>query len=137
MNESDFWEQFFSGRQCRKLPFLQILFGFFLHISLSFSYKNIINNNTHHQACSIVKKNLFLKSELSKNRRHSQFSPEKRYFLNISSSTWYFFMEFFTLTQNGSVQKCDGVRLSKNKIFPGQKRLEIIGFFPFLCFFFT
>ena len=69
-----------------------------------FSHKSIISSDTHHQACFDCRKNLFLKPELSKNRRNSQFSPEKQYFLNISSCTWYFFMKFRTLTQNDYVQ---------------------------------
>ena len=40
--------------------------------------------------------------ELSKNRRNSRFSPEKRYFLNFSSRTLYFFMKFCTLMLNSN-----------------------------------
>ena len=47
---------------------------------------------------------LFLNPELSKNRRNSRFSPEKRYFLNFWSCTLYFFMKFGTLMQNGNFQ---------------------------------
>ena len=42
MAESDFWEKFFSGRKCRKSPFLQILFGLFPYISLFFHLKTLL-----------------------------------------------------------------------------------------------
>ena len=126
---------------CQKSPFLQILFGFFLHISLFFPTKKNINSNTHHQACFNCQKNLFLKSELSKNRRNSQFSPEKQYFLNISSCTWYFFMKFCTLTsltQNDNVQNVTDLIFEK-KFFAGKtgflafSRDFIISFFWFFA----
>ena len=44
-----------------------------------------------------------MKPELSKNRRSSRFSPEKRYFLIFLSCTLYFYMKFCTLLQNGNV----------------------------------
>ena len=44
-----------------------------------------------------------MKPELSKNQRNSRFSPEKRYFLNFSSCTLYFFMKFCTLMRNGNI----------------------------------
>ena len=44
--------------------------------------------------------NWFLKPELSKNRRNSGLSPDKRFFLNFSSFVLYFFLKFCTLIQN-------------------------------------
>ena len=91
-----------------------------------FPHKNIINNNTHHQACFNCHKNWFLMSELSKNRRNSQFSPEKQYFLNISSCTWYFFKKFLTLTQNDNVQNVTEPDFWK-KYFSGRKCRKCAG----------
>ena len=73
---------------------------------------------------------LFLNPELSKNRRNSQFSPEKRYFLNFWSCTLYFFMKFCTQTQ---CLKCDGVRFCKN-FFSGRKCLKYAGKISFWAF---
>ena len=91
-----FEKNFFSAENTGNMPEIAVFADFvwvFSSYFVVFSHKNIINRNTHHQACFNCQKYLFLKSELSKNRRNSQFSPEKQYFLNISSCTWYFFHE--------------------------------------------
>ena len=100
-----FEKNFFPAENAGNMPEIAVFADFPQTFSLYFvvfSHKNIINNNTHHQAFFNCQKNWFLKPELSKNRRNSQFLPEKRYFLNISSCTWYFFMKFCTLMQNGN-----------------------------------
>ena len=83
-----FEKKFFPPENAGNIPEIAVFADFvrvFSSYFVVFSHKNIINSNTHHQECFNCQKNLFLKPELSKNRRNSQFSPEKRYFLNISS----------------------------------------------------
>ena len=100
MTESNFWEKFFSGRKCWKYAgnssFCRICSVFSSYIVV-FSHKNIINYNTHYIAWFNCQKNWFLKPELFKNRWNSQFSPEKQYFFNISSCTWYFWTDLEVL----------------------------------------
>ena len=89
---------------CRKSPFLQIFIGLFPYISLFFHTKTIFITMPAINHSLIVNKNDLLQPELSKKRRNSRFSPEKRYFLNFSSCTFlYFLMKFCTLMQNGNV----------------------------------
>ena len=102
-----FEKNFFPAENAGNMPEIAVFADFVWIFSSNFvvfSQKNIINSNTHYQACFNYQKNWFSKPELSKNRRNSQFSPEKEYFLNISIFTWYFFMKFCTLTQNDNVQ---------------------------------
>ena len=88
MAESNFGEKIFLAENGVNMPEIAVFAEFvrvFSSCFVIFSHKNIINNNTHHQACFNCLKNWFLMPELSKNRRNSQFSPEKRYFLILSS----------------------------------------------------
>ena len=53
MAESDFWEIFFSAENAGEMPeiaVMQIFIRLFTDISLFFSVKNIIDNNSHYQA---------------------------------------------------------------------------------------
>ena len=131
-----FEKKFFPAENVGNMPEIAV-FAYFVWVFSSyfviFSHKNIINSNTHHQACFNCQKNLFLKPELSKNRRNSQFSPEKQYFLNISSCTWYFFMKFCTLTQNDNVQNVTEPDFWK-KYFSGRKCRKYAGKTGFLAF---
>ena len=101
-----FEKNFFPAENAGNMPeiavFADFVWGFSSYFVI-FSHKNIINNNTHHRACLNCHKSWFLMPELSKNRQRSQFSLEKRYFLNFSSCTLYFFMKFCTLMQNGNI----------------------------------
>ena len=91
-----FEKKFFPAENAGNMPEIAV-FAYFVRVFSSyfvvFSHKNIINSNTHYQACFNCQKNWFLKPELSKNCRNSQFSPEKTVFLEYLELYLIFFHE--------------------------------------------
>ena len=90
MWRSPIFEKLFSGRKCH---FYRFSLDFFYVV---FSLKNILNNNTHHQALFNCQYNWFLKPKLSKNRWKWPFFAD--FHLTVSLYILVFFTHYTFLT---------------------------------------
>ena len=119
MTETNLWEKFFSGRNRRKSPFLQIFIGLFLNVSLFFHRKTLLITMLTIKHGSIVNKTDFCCRNSLKIAGTADFRRKNSIFEFLELYSIYFH-EILHTDAKWQYLKCDGNRFSKNIFFPAE-----------------